>query len=85
LVACNANGVGSRFRVTTNHMEDALSENDSRPPCALRSPQLQRLWLRSPRLWRSYGYGSRGYGSSYGYGPRNYGGVSIYGFGIGGY
>jgi hypothetical protein len=25
------NGVGSRFRVTTNHMENALSENDSRP------------------------------------------------------
>jgi hypothetical protein len=32
----DANGVGSRFRVTTNHMEDALSENDSRPPCAKR-------------------------------------------------
>jgi hypothetical protein len=30
-VACNANGVGSRFRATTNHMEDALPENDSRP------------------------------------------------------
>jgi hypothetical protein len=26
-----ANGVGSRFRVTTNHMEKTLSENDSRP------------------------------------------------------
>ena len=24
-------GVGSRFRATINHMEDALSENDSRP------------------------------------------------------
>jgi hypothetical protein len=35
-VACDANGVGSRFRATTNHMEDATSENDSRPPCARR-------------------------------------------------
>jgi hypothetical protein len=34
LVARDANGVGSRFRATTNHMEDAFSENDSRPPCA---------------------------------------------------
>jgi hypothetical protein len=31
LVARDANGVGSRFRATTNHMEDALPENDSRP------------------------------------------------------
>jgi hypothetical protein len=31
LVVRNANGVGSRFRATINHMEDALSENDSRP------------------------------------------------------
>jgi hypothetical protein len=29
---CNAKGVGSRFRATTNHMEDAFPENDSRPP-----------------------------------------------------
>ncbi len=27
----NAKGVGSRFRATTNHVEDVLSENDSRP------------------------------------------------------
>jgi hypothetical protein len=27
----NANGVGSRFRTTTNHLENALPENDSRP------------------------------------------------------
>jgi hypothetical protein len=27
----NANGVGSRFRATTRHTEDAFSENDSRP------------------------------------------------------
>jgi hypothetical protein len=25
------NGVGSRFRATTNHMENGLPENDSRP------------------------------------------------------
>jgi hypothetical protein len=31
LVVRSANGVGSRFRATTNHMEDALPENDSRP------------------------------------------------------
>jgi hypothetical protein len=32
LVAGNANGAaGSRFRVMTNHLENALSENDSRP------------------------------------------------------
>jgi hypothetical protein len=31
LMLRSANGVGSRFRATTNHMEDALPENDSRP------------------------------------------------------
>jgi hypothetical protein len=31
LVLRSANGVGSRFRATTNHMENASSENDSRP------------------------------------------------------
>ena len=31
LVVRSANGVGSRFRATTNHMEDALPENHSRP------------------------------------------------------
>jgi hypothetical protein len=30
-VARNANGVGSRFRATTNQVENSLSENDSRP------------------------------------------------------
>jgi hypothetical protein len=30
-VVRSANGVGSRFWATTNHMEDALPENDSRP------------------------------------------------------
>jgi hypothetical protein len=34
LVLRSANGVGSRFRATTNHMEHAFPENDSRPPCA---------------------------------------------------
>jgi hypothetical protein len=27
----DGNGVGSHFRATTSHMEDAFSENDSRP------------------------------------------------------
>jgi hypothetical protein len=31
LVVRNASGVGSRFRATTNHMENASTENDSRP------------------------------------------------------
>jgi hypothetical protein len=31
LVVRNANGVGSRFRATASHMEDASSENDFRP------------------------------------------------------
>jgi hypothetical protein len=32
-MACceEAKGVGSRFRETTNHMEDRMTENDSRP------------------------------------------------------
>jgi hypothetical protein len=31
LLVRNANGVGSRFRATASHMEDASSEHDSRP------------------------------------------------------
>ena len=31
LVVPSANGVGSRFRATTNQLENVLSENDSRP------------------------------------------------------
>jgi hypothetical protein len=37
------------------------------------------------RVYSAPNCATRGSGSSYGYGPRNDSGVSIYGFGIGGY
>jgi hypothetical protein len=44
----NANGVGSRFRGTIDHMEGDLSENDSRPPCTTQC----RLSLRESTYFR---------------------------------
>ncbi len=39
-VVCSANGVGSRFRATTNQMVHTFSENDSRPLPARRDSNL---------------------------------------------
>jgi hypothetical protein len=65
LLVRNANGVGSRFRATASHMEDASSENDSRPrsqnATLIHLPVLSALDADSGFLPRARCGGWRGY------------------------